>query len=204
MGARRMGWMTALAAAVLLALPGEGRAQVAWDTPLLVPPAPPPGLGVYLMDAYGGKLGVMGAWRASYWNFQVRAGLAEDSPGGDLAVFGGVDYSGAVTRDTRDFPLDIDWIVGAGASIGDGAWLSFPAGLVVGHTFVAENVRFTPYLSPRVMLDAFLDTGGEDGSDMDLDFAADLGLDFRFSNALLFRFGGTLGDRDGVAIGVVF
>jgi hypothetical protein len=197
--------MAALPAALLLALPGYGHAQVAWDTPLLVAPAPPAGFGIYLLNTHGGDVGVMGAWRASYWNFQVRGGLAEGSgPDEDLAVFGGVDYSGRVTRDTQEFPLDIDWVVGAGASIGDGAVLSFPAGLTIGHTFLAENARFTPYITPRVVLDAFLDTDrGRDG-DVELDFATDLGLDFRINNSVMFRFGATIGDREGVAIGVVF
>jgi hypothetical protein len=32
----------------------------------------------------------------------------------------------------------------------------------------------------------------------------DLGLDLRFTPQFLIRFGGTIGDRDGVAIGLVF
>ena len=206
MQVRMSGVVGALACAVALVLPGAARAQVAWDTPFLVPPEPPAGLGLYIMNTHGGDVGVMGAWRASYWNFQVRGGLAEGhGRDNDLAIFGGVDYSGRVTRDTRDFPLDIDWVLGAGLSVGDGAVISLPAGLTIGHTFLAENARFTPYLTPRVVLDAFLDNENRgDDDDVKLSFATDLGLDLRFGPSVIFRFGATIGDREGVALGVVF
>lgn len=204
MGARRLVVLALVAGGALLGRPTEARAQVAWDTPLLVAPSAPAGLGLYLLNTHGGDVGVMGAWRASYWNFQVRGGIAEDQ-GGDVAAFAGVDYSGAVTRSAPEFPLDIDWVLGGGVSVGDGAVVSLPAGLTVGHTFAAENARFTPYATPRVVLDAFLDTAeGERDEDVSLDFAVDLGLDFRFNSAVVFRFAATIGDREGVALGVVF
>jgi hypothetical protein len=60
-------------------------------------------------------------------------------------------------------------------------------------------------VSPRVVLDLlFGGDGPEDDTDADLELAVDIGLDLRLSQDFLIRFGGTLGDREGVAIGVVF
>jgi hypothetical protein len=65
-------------------------------------------------------------------------------------------------------------------------------------------VTFLPYVTPRVVLDAFLGDENDGEDDLDLELAVDLGLDLRFTPQFLIRFGGTIGDRDGVAIGLVF
>jgi hypothetical protein len=75
----------------------------------------------------------------------------------------------------------------------------------VGHRFTGDGVTFLPYVTPRVVLDAFLGDEGEgNDDDLDLELAVDLGLDLRLTPQFLIRFGGTIGDRDGVAIGLVF
>jgi hypothetical protein len=186
-----------------LLLPAGAAGQVAWDSPLLMPPGVEEGFGLYLVDVEGGGLGVLGTWRSPGWNFGIRGGLAEAAGDDDLGVFGGIDVHGSLTRSTNEFPLDIDWVFGAGLGIADFARISLPLGLSVGHTFDAEDVSFTPYATPRVVLDAFL---GDDRprDDVDLELAVDIGLDVRLTQAFLIRFGGTVGDRDGVGIGIVF
>lgn len=172
-------------------------AQVVWDSPLLVPPRVSGGVGIFLIDPAGGDLGVMGTWRSG--NLGLRVGLAEDVRD-DLSIFGGVDFTGLITRASNDFPLDVAWVAGAGIGIGDDALLSFPLGISLGRGFDADGARFTPYATPRVVLDAFF---GDD-SDLDLDLAVDFGLDIAFQPGWMIRFGATIGDRDALAIGVVF
>lgn len=190
-----------------LSLPAAASAQTAWDAPLLLPPRPQPGLGIFLADMEGGGLGVLGTWRSSTYNYGLRFGIAEGSGDEDLAVFGGVDYLGTINTASSDFPLDIDWVLGAGASISDGVRLSAPLGLTVGHSFQAEDARFIPYVTPRVILDAFFGNGD---SELDLGLAVDIGLDVRLMRGggpfagRSIRFGASLGDRDALALGVVF
>lgn len=193
-----------LLAAAAAMLPADATAQIAWDSPYLTPPRAQDGLGLFLVDVPGGDLGVMGTWRSPSYNFGIRVGLAE-APRDDLGVFGGIDFLGQLTRSTEEFPLDIDWLLGAGFGASDGVLLSFPAGLTLGHEFASEGVGFTPFVTPRVILDACLDCDerGND-NDLNLDFAVDLGLDIRLTSSVAIRFGATLGDREGVGIGLVF
>ena len=194
----------ALAVAAVLA-PGAAAGQIAWDSPLLLPPRAQPGFGIFLVDVHGGDLGVMGLWRSPSWNFGVRGGIAE-ARGDDIGVYGGIDFEGALTRATEEFPLDIDWVFGVGVGVAEGALTSLPLGLTVGHQFEGDGVGFLPYVTPRVVLDACLDCGrgNDDDDDISLDFAVDLGLDLRLTRAFVIRFGATLGDREGVAIGLIF
>lgn len=195
--------------AITLAVPSVAHAQAAWDSPLLLPPRPQPGIGIFLADMDGAGLALLGTWRSATWDYGLRFGLAEGSGDDDLSIFGGVDFMGMINSASTDFPLDVDWVLGAGAGIGDGLRISAPAGLTLGIAFQSEGARFIPYLTPRVVLDAFLG-GGDDDDDLDLDFALDLGLDVRLmsgAGALAgksIRFGASLGDRDAIAIGLVF
>jgi hypothetical protein len=188
---------------VVLAAPGTVSAQAAWDSPLLLPPGDGDGLGLYLIDIEGGDIGGMLTWRSPTWNFGVRGGIAEGF-GGDVAILAGIDFSGGLTRSTDEFPLDIDWVLGAGLGIQDVVRISFPLGLSLGHTFPAEGATFTPFVTPRVVLDAILGDENDRDDDTELEFALDFGLDLRFRPDFTVRFAGTVGDRDGVAIGIVF
>ena len=198
---KKYAWLVLL----LLLVPVGGSAQIAWASPMLLPPSPPDGLGVYLVDVEGGDLGVLGTWRSPTRNFGLRAGIAEGR-GNTLGVFGGVDFVGDLTRATEEFPIDIDWVFGAGMGVVDGALISIPLGLSLGHSFENEGVGFVPYLTPRVILDACIDCGRFRPSDDDvsLEFAVDLGLDLRLNRSFLIRFGASLGDREAVAIGLAF
>src|SRR5687767_13674572 len=117
------------------AAPTVAHAQVAWDAPLLLPPRPGAGIGVYLVDASGGGLGVLGTWRPSDWSYGLRLGIAEAAGDADIAVYGGLDYVSPLHSSNASFPLDVDWQVGVGMGISDFARLSVPLGLSLGHTF---------------------------------------------------------------------
>jgi len=199
----RRALVQSVAGAAFLFAGGEAAGQVAWDAPLLTPPNPRPGWGVYLTDpAGGGDIGVMSTWRGSGL-LGFRIGIADARRNDGLAVFGGVDMTGHILRASSDFPLDIAWVAGAGLGAGDNVLVSFPLGLTMGRDLVADGIRFTPYITPRVVLDAWF---GSDrpNDDLSLDFALDIGADIAFSPSWAIRFAGTVGDRDAVAIGVSF
>jgi hypothetical protein len=207
MGKGRIWWIVLCASLA----PAAASAQTAWDAPLLLPPRPADGFGIFLTDMHRGGIGVMGTWQSPVWNYGLRAGISE-GPGRDgLAVFGGIDYSGALNRADANFPLDIDWVFGAGLGVSDGVLLSFPLGLTAGHSFRGQGGVFTPYVTPRVVLDAaFGRDAPNDRSHVGLDLAVDLGLDIRILGGggpfggTTIRFGGTIGDRSALALGVVF
>ena len=201
--------MIGLVLGSVLLWPAGAGAQVAWDSPFLLPPRPPGGFGVYLMEAAGGDLGVMVTFRGERARGRplgFRAGVAEDRPD-ELAVFGGVDLSRMLGPARADFPLDVALVGGAGLSVGEGgALLSFPFGVSLGGTVRAEELVVAPYLTPRVVVDAFFDgddVPDRDDDDLDLDLAVDIGVDLAFRRGWAIRFGATLG-RDALAIGIVF
>ena len=190
-----------IACTLLTLAASQAQAQARWDSPFLVSPRPAPGLGLFLVDLHGAGVGVLVTWLPSPTSWGFRAGLAERSgPDEGIAVVAGADVSVALTRSTSDMPLDIDAVLGIGAGIGDDLIISIPLGLSIGHTFAGQGATFTPYATPRVVVDARFG----DGENMDLDFAVDLGLDLRIQPNWLIRFGGTIGDREAIAIGIVF
>jgi hypothetical protein len=206
MNKRMRGWAgaVALVAASVMATPAG--AQVAWDSPMVLPPNTPDGLGIFLLDTHGGGIGVMGLWRSPTWNYGVRAGVAEGRADDRISIFGGVDFAGPITRATADFPLDVDWVLGAGVAFEQQVRIAAPLGLTTGHTFHADNATFTPYVTPRVVLDAVI---GDEGPPyqrrgMRLGMAVDLGLDLALHQGLLIRFAATAGQRNAVAIGLNF
>lgn len=189
--------------ALVLGVAASAEGQVAWDSPMLASPRQIPGLGIHLMSPAGGDLGVMGTWRARTGNIGLRFGLADDGhPDNNLAVFGGVDVQDMIAPASADFPLDVAWTAGVGLGAGsDGALVSVPLGISLGRALRSSTATFTPYVTPRVVLDAFF---GDGDSNLDLNLAIDLGVDLTFQPGWSVRFGGTFADRDAVSIGAVF
>jgi len=197
--------ITGLAACCLLALAGEARAQVAWESPMLLSPRPVAGTGIYLIDAAGAGLGVLGTWRGPGQRMALRLGVTEGGGGDGVAVLGGIDMMAPLATVSPDFPLDISWFTGVGAGYADWLVVSVPLGITIGRTFGDPQVRFTPYLSPRIVADLHLDRDGpEDRNELDLNVAVDLGFDVRFQQGWTLRLGAGLGTRDGIAVGLIF
>lgn len=180
-------------------------AQVAWESPMLASPRPPAGLGLYLADVYGGGLGLIGTYRgANAGNgLEFRFGIAEGGPDDDINGLLGASFSGLLARESGDMPFDISWTAGAGVGFGDWALITIPAGVSFGHTFRGDGINITPYVTPRIHLDAAL--GDEVGDDnTDLGFTVDLGFDLALRRGWMLRFGAALGDHDALAVGIVF
>jgi len=198
--------LAAVLTAAALALPAAAPAQTVWDSPMLLPPRDADGIGIYLTDMHRGGVGVLGTWRSPVWNYGLRLGVSDGANDENVAVFGGIDYSGVVNTATEDFPIDVDWVLGVGAALSDDVVVSAPLGLTLGYAFQAEGARFTPFFTPRVVLDAWF---GSD-NDLDLDAAADLGLDLTFTGATgllagsTIRFAAAVGNRSAIGIGLVF
>ena len=183
-----------------LSLPGLSSAQIVWDAPSLMRPGSPSGLSVLLFEGHpGDELGAMVAWRSSAApsGLGLRAGIADD-PGGDLAVMGGLDFSGMLTTLEGAGDPSVMWWTGAGVGIGNELIASFPLGLVFGWRGSSEGVVFLPYAGGHASLDIL--TGA--GDDVDIDASVDLGLDVGWSSGFMARFGASIGGRDSFAIGV--
>ena len=186
-------------------------AQIPWESPLLVGPESPAGVSLFLVDP-GEGLGAMIHWqgRGGSRPLGFRVGLAETHRD-ELGVFGGVDLRGAIYSHSEEFPLDVVWVTGAGLGISDGAVITFPVGVSLGRVVTGEDVWFHPYLTPRLVIDAFLGGDEADGNgygrgrnDLDLGLVFDLGADFSFTGSWVLRLGASVGDRDGLAIGLSF
>lgn len=189
-----------------LLIPTSAEAQVAWDAPMMMGPGTSGGLSILLLDGAGVRdVGVVGIWRKgpSPGGMGIRGGVAEDFSG-ELSIFGGVDFSGGLAEHSTDFPLDVMWLAGVGGGVSNGEVLvSLPAGVSLGRVVGNDQVQFTPYVGPRVMLDVLL--GDERaGEDVDLGVAVDLGFDLAFSPSWTLRFASSLGDRDAILVGVAF
>lgn len=187
----------------LLALAADGRAQVVWDSPTLISPRAQAGTGIYLIDTHRGGLGVLGTWRGMTNGTGLRLGISEGA-GDNIAVFGGADFVSPLMTVSPDFPLDISWFAGIGAGYSEWLVISVPLGITIGRTFGGPDVRFTPYLAPKVIADVHLGRGPENDNELDLNLDVDLGFDIQFPPGWTVRLGAGLGNRGGLAIGLLF
>ncbi len=192
-----------LLAGLVVAGAGPASAQErdvpAWDAPSFLSPRPGDDLGVYLIDPTGGDWALAGIWRQSgELNLGVRLGVA-DAPD-ETPIFFGAEFYGPLVRADRAFPLDVAWLLGAGATLDGGTFLRLPAGVSVGRVIDADGLIFVPYAVPRIALDVFADDGD---SETEFSFTADLGVDLRVDSWLL-RFGAALGDHDALGLGIAF
>ena len=92
---------------VLLAAPVS--AQVAFDAPSLIGPASPNGLAIYLTnsDPGDGLAGSsLGEGRVGEWTWGTVRPLGRGVDG-DLALGGGIDISGVLSRGLEDSDIDI-------------------------------------------------------------------------------------------------
>lgn len=128
-------------------------------------------------------------------DFGFRVGFAD--PGGDAstAFLLGGDYRMRLLNHTEDFPLDGSLIVGAGASLVEGANVLFvPVGFSLGRQILLDNstTSFVPYFTPTI-IPTFADNS-------DLNFAVGLGVDMKFGTRFDLNVSGSFGDLDGVSV----
>ena len=128
-------------------------------------------------------------------DFGFRVGFAD--PGGDAntSFLLGGDYRMRLLNHTEDFPLDGALIVGAGASLVEGANALFvPVGFSLGRQILLDNstTSFVPYFTPTI-IPTFADNS-------DINFAVGLGVDMKFGTRFDLNVSGSFGDLDGVSV----
>lgn len=192
-----------LVATLTVALAVPASAQTAWEAPSLVGPAAPAGVSVFLIDAAFGKLGALATYRHDAGPVGIGYRLAIADQGGvnsDLAISGGFDVSGFLSRAVEGSEVDLVWWSGGGIGIGDETIVTIPVGLVLGWTGTGGEVGLSPYGGGHLNLDIASGTG----DNVDLNAVLDLGLDLNFPSGWLVRFGAAIaeGGRDALAIGV--
>lgn len=180
-------WWGAAAVAVAMgvAAPSAG-AQV--FTPTFMAPRVSNDLGIYYSDR--GDFALEGIARGSFGgsNLGLRVGLVEPRGEGDAAISLGGEFRSPIVL--RGAPIDLSFIGGVQALVGDGDALGFQGGVSLGHTFVSPGLNVTPYLAPRLAL-----TNDNAEKDFEADVLLDLGIDLSFAPNLSVRFGAGLGDN---------
>lgn len=179
---------------------GSGVEAQSWDTPSFMGPRPGADLGLYLVDAEFGDIGIHGIWRTtSGMNLGLRLGFVD---AGDGVIQLGAETWGDIILEGADFPLDLTWTAGAGASMNGGATVSVPAGVSIGRTFDVGSVSVQAYGHPRLALIAGEDAAGD--LNLDLDSQFDLGADVYLSQSVTLRIGTSFGTGDALGIGVAW
>ncbi len=196
---RRTLVLTCAATAITLTAAVPGAAQTAWDSPPLISHAVPSGASLFVLAPHGGDLGGLLTFRhaAGPVGLGYRVSVTDENSSDGIAVAGGIDISGYLSRGVEDAPLDLLWWSGVGAGFGSSTVVTLPLGAVIGWTGRGTDVVISPYAGGHVALD--LRSG--DGDNINLGGSLDLGLDLGLENGWLIRVGATVGDRDAIAIG---
>jgi hypothetical protein len=195
------------ASALLFLLVKPAHGQVPWETPQLLAPHAPRGLGLMAASyaaAPGDGWGAVLTWRRADaptgLGFRIAAGRGR---GERDAVGAGVEASGWITRATPAFPLDMIWLSGLGGSYGSSVQIALPMGVSAGRSFGgAGNVWFNPYAASRAVIEGRI--GGRAPADeLDLQLATELGANFSFDRdrKFILRMAAAIGDRSALALG---
>jgi hypothetical protein len=199
-----------LALACVLAQPVA--AQIVWDTPRLIGPETPAGLGVYWMRAETLPLdhnAVFGSWSlpGTAGAIAVRGGIgtgvAEEN-----AIFGGIDLRAPIARHTDAQPLDLEWSGGIGFGFGEYLLGSVPVAVSAGRSWASGSVWFAPYVTVGATVDYRYDYDESDfmpDEEFEIQATAGLGVDVAFDAArrFVFRAAAALGERQAVAVGLL-
>ncbi|MBM4185165.1 MAG: hypothetical protein FJ207_13275 [Gemmatimonadetes bacterium] len=205
---RTSGIRAGLCLAVILARPLA--AQIAWDTPRLVGPESPSGVGCHWMraetlpgdhNAVFGSFSLPGTGGAVTAHGGIGTGVAEEN-----AVFGGVDLRAPIARHSATQPLDLEWSGGAGLSVGEYQLASVPVAVSAGRSWASGSVWFAPYVSVGATFD--YRRGDSDlvpDEEFEIQATAGIGVDMAFDAARRFvlRAAAALGERQAVAVGMV-
>jgi hypothetical protein len=188
--------LPALAAlAVAAAVPAQ--AQV--FTPTYMTPYPQNEIGIYASDGPG-DLALEGVWRrvaAGGADIGIRAGFADVEKG---ALLLGLEVRNPVIL--AGSPIGLAFTAGAQAAVGDQVGFGGQAGFTAGHAIEGGNVRFTPYIHPRLVVVNELSAVRE--TDLELQVRADVGADVAMEGGFSFRFAVNLGQGARFGAGVAF
>lgn len=196
---------------VLLALPTSLAAQIAWETPRMIGPESPGGVGVYWLhaSALGPDVdGGFGTWTLPTTGgaLRLRGGAAVDEDD-NVSAFGGLDLRAPIASHTAEQPLDLVWTAGIGASSalegGQHVVVTVPMGVGAGRSWSSGAIWLAPYVSVGLALDVHF---GNDApaDEFEVYPAVDLGLDLALDPGRNFviRFATSLGDRQALAVGL--
>ena len=190
-----------LVATLVAASAVPASAQTLWDAPPLVSHVVPAGVSLFVINPAGGDLGGLVTFRhdAGPVGLGYRFAISDQNgPSGDLAVAGGVDVSGFLSRAVEGSEVDVMWWSGAGIGLGNETVVSIPVGALIGWSGQGGDVILSPYGGGHVTLDI----STSDADNVHFGGSFDLGLDIVLSSGWLIRFGASLGDRDALALGV--
>lgn len=192
---------TLVVATLVAASAVPASAQTLWDAPPLVSHVVPAGVSLFVINPAGGDLGGLVTFRhdAGPVGLGYRFAISDQNgPSGDLAVAGGVDISGFLSRAVEGSEVDVMWWSGAGIGLGNETVVSIPVGALIGWSGQGGDVILSPYGGGHVTLDI----STSDADNVHFGGSFDLGLDIVLSSGWLIRFGASLGDRDALALGV--
>ncbi|HLU26186.1 MAG TPA: hypothetical protein VKZ58_10825 [Longimicrobiales bacterium] len=181
-------------------------AAQAWDTPSFLPPAAENSIGLYGIDPDPGNFGLMAIWRQTgRVNLGFRVGVFDVHD--DVSGVIGAEASQLLFRATGRLPVDANWTLGVGGSIGDDSFVRVPIGITAGRRFTAGSFSFLPYVHPRIGFNWFTDDddrGDDDVSSFEVGLTTDIGADLTFGRNFMVRFGAALGDFDSIGIGLAY
>ena len=199
----------ASAALLMLCWDSPASAQLPWETPQLLAPHTPAGVGVLLAshaaapgDGWGALLTLRKHDAPAGLGFRFAAG---EGRGGRRALAAGVEASAWVARASESFPVDMIWMTGFGGSYGSSAQLALPVGMSAGRQFAGETVWFSPYAAARAILEGRFG-GRAPESELDLQLATEVGANVSFdrNRRLIMRMAAAIGDRSALVIGAQF
>lgn len=179
-------------------------AAQAWDSPSFFPPVAENSIGLYVIDPDPGDFGIMGIWRQpGRVNLGFRAGVVDAD---DVAGVIGAEASQLLFRATGRLPVDANWTLGVGGTIGDDSFVRVPVGITAGRQFTAGKLGFLPYVHPRIGFNWFTDNDHRDDdlSSFEVGLTTDIGADLLFGRNVMVRFSAALGDFDAIGIGIAY
>lgn len=192
----------AMAAAVLALISASAaslKAQ-AWNYPAMqVPTASERDYTAAIVGGAGTTL--LFQWREEAsrgMHFQLDAGLADPKGGQDPLLFLGGSLGKELARANGDQPLDLLLTAGAGVSLGGNASaFRIPVGLSMGHTFdLDEGMSITPFVHPRISLDACGSCRRDDDSDVTASLNFDLGANWQVNRKFAVRVAASFSGSD--------
>jgi len=186
----------------------EARAQVPWESPRMLPPDGPAGLGFYFVrfeSLPGADYGGAFTWHPPGFpdGLSLRAGAANGTRD-RTAGFGGIDFSAPLVEHSGEMPLDLEWSTGLGVAIGDYVLASLPVGVTAGRAWSSGQVRIGPYVGVHAVMD-YRAGGTAPEEEFEVEPSAEVGLDVSFDERrrVVLRAAAALGDRSTLILGFV-